>query len=223
MNHASYESAAILTSAEQCCTAPLKSPRESATGGQTLQSLAGLRTDLEHPVGIFLGLGVVLARHGKSDEVHQQLGRAGVAGQQLAVDLGGFVELAELMQRHGLSEQGPVLTGAGSERLVEMRQGLIGLAQLQQAQAAPGVGLPQARIERKGGFEGAAGLVELALTFQGEPEIIVRRGVVRVGRDHLGVAGGRLSPLLLFEAQVAQAGSRPPRVFPRGRRRLPVP
>ena len=61
-------------------------------------------------------------------------------------------------------------------------------------------------IQRKGRFKGAAGLVELALAFQGEPEIIVRRGVVRVGRDHLGVAGGRLSPLLLFEAQMAQAG-----------------
>ena len=87
-----------------------------------------------------------------------------------------------------------------------MRQGLFGLAQMQQAQAAAGVGLPQARIQRKGRFKGSAGLVELALAFQGEAQIVVRRGVVRFGRDHLGVAGGSLSPLLLFEAQMAQAG-----------------
>ena len=95
-----------------------------------------------------------------------------------------------------------------------MRQGLFGLAQVQQAQAAAGVGLPQTRIERNRLFKGAPGLVELALAFQGEPEIIVRRGVVRFGLDDLGVAGGGFSPLLLFEAQMAQAGIDLRRLFP---------
>ena len=57
-----------------------------------------------------------------------------------------FIQLAQLMQRHGLSEQGPILTGAGFKRLVEMRQSLLGLAEMQQTQAAPGVGLPQVLI-----------------------------------------------------------------------------
>ena len=59
-------------------------------------------------------------------------------------------------------------------------------------------------------------MIELGLAFQGEAQVVVRRGVVRFGRDHFGVAGGRLTPLLLFETQMAKAGVNFGGFFPAG-------
>src|ERR1041385_5195245 len=175
-------------------------------GRQAFQSLAGLRPDFEQPVGVLLGLAVIFSRHGKRDEVRQHLHRTRITGQQLPVNLGSFVQFAELLESDSLAEQGPVLAGAGAKRLVEVFQRLGWLTEMQQAQAAAGVRLPEARIQGQRLIERAIGLIELALAFQCQAEIVVRRSVVGLRGDYFGVAGRRLSPLLLFETKMPEPG-----------------
>src|SRR5580692_8021715 len=87
------------------------------------------------------------------------------------------------------------------------------LALMQQAHSARGVGLPALGIDFKRGVEFLHGFAELALTLQTQAQIVVRRAMPGLELGHLRVGERRIAPLLLFEAQVAQAGLDFDRIF----------
>ncbi len=94
-------------------------PGGAGPGGEPFQSHAGIRAEVEQAFGVFADHIEILLRHADQDQVGKRFLRFGIGGENLLVDGGGFVAVAEGLESGGFAEGGIFMAGGKLQAAVE--------------------------------------------------------------------------------------------------------
>ena len=180
--------------------------RVERAGGQTFERSLRMRAHGQQPLGIVLDGGRLFAGHADGDQVHQAFFRLRVLAQNLDVQAGGFVELPQQLQGDGLAEERGLVLGVRGENLVEAGDGRLRLLLPQQANAPAQIGLLALRVHLQGLLERIRGFLPAAELLVTDPQVEVRRGMLRSRAQQLLVGLHGVVILLQLELDVAFGG-----------------
>ena len=170
---------------------------------QSFQGHGGFRLHLQQALGKLAHHVEVFLRHADQHQVGERFLRFRVARQDLLVQFGGHIAVAQRLQCRGLSEQAVFVVRRQFQAMLKGKQRGLGVFQPKPADAQSQVRVQIARLQLAGRLEGFRRFLPIAHALQANGQIEPAHGVSGLEADQGPIALGGFRVIVHFEQDMA--------------------